>query len=198
MTFPDFIDLFNRLTEPIVVLEGKRLVRIADETKLVTLGITLAKSLPHVTFRSGNAPGADELFMKGVMSVAPDRTQVIKPYRLHRRAVDYRTMVSMDELNLVEEPEIIYATKAVSKNRQVDRYASGERDGMAMKGAYLLRDTIKIVGSKQLDLEPANFAIIYEDLDDSRSGGTGHTIKVCEEHGVLVLDQRVWFEWLSD
>ena len=52
------------------------------------------------------------------------------------------------------------------------------------KAAYLLRDTLKVVGSTTMNLEPAVLGIFRVNPVDPRGGGTGHTIKVCELRGV--------------
>ena len=78
----------------------------------------------------------------------------------------------------------------------IDRYVDGHRDKIAMKAAYLLRDTAKVVGVG--DADKATAGIFYDDLENPRSGGTGHTIKVCEDLNVPVFDQRVWMKWLEE
>ena len=50
---------------------------------------------------------------------------------------------------------------------------------------------------KGLEFKKANFAIFYDDLKKPKSGGTGHTMKVCEENGLSYINQTVWFEWLN-
>ncbi len=64
-----------------------------------------------------------------------------------------------------------------------------------MNAAYILGDTIKAIGSKEI--APATFGIFYDDLDDPKTGGTGHTMKICEQNGIEVIDQRIWFKWLK-
>jgi hypothetical protein len=52
-----------------------------------------------------------------------------------------------------------------------------------------------VTGSQQL--KPANFAIFYKDFSSDKPGGTGHTIKVCEQMFVEHIDQGTWFSWLD-
>jgi hypothetical protein len=68
----------------IVLLEGKREVLPEDEQKLVELGRMLAKNTELMRFRSGNAPGSDELFSRGVAEIDTSRLEVITPYSGHR------------------------------------------------------------------------------------------------------------------
>jgi hypothetical protein len=63
--------------------------------------------------------------------------------------------------------------------------------------AYLLRDTIKVIGCEDLGLAPADFGIFYVRASDPMKGGTGHTIRVCRERGVPVLTQDQWMSWLG-
>ena len=149
-----------------------------------------------ILFRSGNADGADHYFSLGVTSVDSSRLQVITPYTGHRKKTKqaYET-IPLDEINLAEEPEIVYQAKQNKKTEKlIDQYVSGDRDRFALKAAYILRDTIKAIGSKEI--APATFGIFYDDLDDPKTGGTGHTMKICEQNGIDVIDQRTWFKWL--
>ena len=79
MKFSEFIDTYNQ-SGTIILLEGKRNVKEEDKARLTAFGNLLAESLPLVSFRSGNADGADFFFSKGVASVNPERLQVIVPY----------------------------------------------------------------------------------------------------------------------
>jgi hypothetical protein len=65
-----------------------------------------------------------------------------------------------------------------------------------MKAAYLIRDTMKVIGAE--GLPPAGFAIFYDDLRKPTCGGTGHTMQVCNQHKVPWIDQRTWMVWLSE
>jgi hypothetical protein len=80
--FKDFIEKFDQ-PGSIDLLEGKRIVKPDDEDKLILVGKMLAENSKHITFRSGNAKGADELFSKGVCSVDASRLEVITPFTDH-------------------------------------------------------------------------------------------------------------------
>ena len=63
------------------------------------------------------------------------------------------------------------------------------------KSCYILRDTIKVIGAKQLSLDPASIGIFYVKAIDPMNGGTGHTIRVCQKKGVPVVFQDEWMKW---
>ena len=113
MDFNEFSLRVSSLPLPIILLEGKRIVFEQDQPLLIQLGAFLARSFPHATFRSGNAVGADELFCRGVGSVNPLQLQIITPALKHRpkyafAQAEYR---SVSEINLAEEPEVVYQTR---------------------------------------------------------------------------------------
>ena len=196
MTFKDFISKVDR-EGSIVLLEGKREVSEMDIPNLISLGRLLAEHTKFIKFRSGNAEGADKYFSEGVAQVDMKRLQVITPYSGHRQKnnVAYET-ISLDNINLAMEPEIIYYSKKNPKAKNlVDQYILGENKQLSNKGAYLLRDTVKVTGTRN-GLPPTSFAIFYDDLRQPMTGGTGHTMQMCKENMVAYVDQRTWFKWL--
>ncbi|HEY5500271.1 MAG TPA: hypothetical protein VIK20_07815 [Bacteroidales bacterium] len=78
--------------------------------------------------------------------------------------------------------------------RTVDHYVLGHRDHITLKAAYIIRDTIKVLGTDKI--KPATFGIFYDDLKNPIQGGTGHTMQVCRLNGIPIIDQSIWFEWL--
>ncbi len=196
MTLNQFISDFDK-EGTIVLLEGKRMVAEHETKKLFELGRLLASKTNHIVFRSGNAEGADELFSKGVTEINPNRLQVITPYARHRRKDNVGGYtISLDAIDLAEEPEIVYHSKANKKNeRIIEKYAAGERNRNAIKAAYLIRDTIKAIGTHSI--KPTSLGIFYDDLDKPRQGGTGHTMNVCMTNGIPIIDQTVWLNWLE-
>ncbi|MBK8701149.1 MAG: hypothetical protein IPN29_17070 [Saprospiraceae bacterium] len=128
----------------------------------------------------------------------PKRMQVITPYTGHRAKTNksYET-ISLEDIDLLSEPAVVFQSKGNKKTEKlIDQYVAGDKGRYAIKAAYIIRDTVKAIGST--DVKRANFGIFYDDLDDPKSGGTGHTMKVCESNGIPVIDQRVWFEWLGE
>ena len=197
MTLKEFINQFDK-DNSIVLLEGKRNVLETDKESLVSLGKLLASTTSKMLFRSGNADGADNYFSLGVSSVNKNRLQVITPYTGHRQKSNkaYDT-ISLDEINVAAEPEVVYQSKSNKKTEKlVDQYISGARDRYSIKAAYIIRDTIKAIGTDEI--KPATFGIFYDDLDNPKEGGTGHTMKVCDKNCIPIIDQKVWFKWLTE
>jgi hypothetical protein len=196
MTLKEFIKQYDK-DDSVVLLEGKRNVLDEDREKLTNLGILLASNTKKILFRSGNAGGADHLFSLGVATVDNAKLQAVIPYTGHREKTNhaYHT-ISLDAIDLAAEGEVVRLSKLNRKTaRLVDRYVSGARDQYAMRAAYIIRDTIKVTGTR--DIKAAAFAIFYDDLAEPMTGGTGHTMNVCLQNGIPVIDQGTWFKWLE-
>ena len=196
MTLQEFIKQFDR-DGSIVLLEGKRKVAEEDQKKLVALGRLLALNTEKMIFRSGNAEGADQFFSEGVAVINPQRLQVITPYSGHRKKSNkaYQT-IPLDQIDLAAEPEVVYQSKSNKKTEKlIDNYVSGDRDRYSIKAAYIIRDTVKAIGTGELP--PTTVGLFYDDLANPRTGGTGHTMNVCEQNRIPVLDQRTWMGWLE-
>ena len=196
MTFQEFLTTYDH-PGSIVLLLGKRVVPEADQEKLVMLGGILAKKSKHMVFRSGNAPGADYLFSSGVTRIEPTRLEVFVPFTDHRKTLNMACLTrSLDDLNLAEEPEVVYQSKANKKtSKLVDSYTLGKRDSYSMKASFIIRDTLMVIGSNS-GIPPATVGLFYDDLDKQLQGGTGHTIKVCESNNIRYFDQSTWFNWI--
>jgi hypothetical protein len=197
MELLEFIKTYNQ-TGTIILLEGKRNVKEADKPKLEALGKLLAQKMSRTTFRSGNADGSDLYFSKGVASIAPERLHVVTPYKGHRKNKNYAgDTLSLDSIDLAQEPEVVYESKSNKKmERLIDKYVSGENNRFVIKAAYIIRDTVKVLGTNS-GVPPIAFALFYDDEDEPRSGGTGHTINVCERNKVPFLTQQDWIKWLD-
>lgn len=197
MTLQEFIKRFD-YEDSIVLLEGKRNVLEVDKEKLFALGKLIASKTVNMNFRSGNAEGADQLFSEGVASVNSMRLQVITPYSGHRQKSNkaYET-ISLDNINIASESEVLYQSKINKKTEKlIDQFASGEKNRYTIKAAYIIRDTIKVIGANEI--KPATFGIFYDDLDNLTTGGTGHTINICIQNNIPVINQMIWFNWLSE
>ena len=72
----------------------------------------------------------------------------------------------------------------------------GKKGTLAAKADYLLRDTMKVIGFSEV-FPKATAALFYVDLDSPMDGGTGHTIRVCQNAGILVVYQNEWKQWLG-
>lgn len=197
MDFKTFISEYDK-EGFIVLLEGKRDVKEEDKDKLTSLGKLLSTHTQHMIFRSGNAPGADEYFSEGVTSLDKKRLQVVVPYSGHRQRTNSAgETFALDEMDIASDPEILLQSKMNKKTEKlVDKYAEGGRDRFSMKAAYIIRDTIKALGTSTL--APANLGIFYDDLENPMSGGTGHTMNVCLQNNIPVIDQKTWMKWLEE
>jgi hypothetical protein len=196
MTLKEFIKQFDK-PNSIVLLEGKRNVLEVDKEKLTSLGRLLASTTKSMLFRSGNANGADQLFSAGVTEINNKRLQVVIPYTGHRQKTNqaYDT-ISLDDINIAAEPEVLFQSKSNKKTENIiDKFAAGEKNRNTIAAAYIIRDTIKVIGAG--DIKPATFGIFYDDLENPRTGGTGHTMNVCEHNDVPLVDQKTWFRWLE-
>ena len=195
ITLKGFVTQFD-YNGSVVLLEGKRNVAKHEEEKLTALGKLLASETKYMLFRSGNANGADYYFSLGVASVNNTRLQVITPYTDHRQKTNqaYKT-ISLDDINIAAEPDVIYQSKKNKKTEKlIDQYVSGDKNRFSIKSAYIIRDTIKVIGAK--NIPPATFGIFYDDLSNPQTGGTGHTMKTCEQNKIPMIDQSIWFNWL--
>ena len=196
LSLTDFIEKIDR-EGAVVLLEGKREVLDSDKESLIAIGKLLAEKTTHIMFRSGNAEGADGFFAEGVASVNPDRLELIIPYATHRKGSNKFKSHALDEINMVMETNVVYQSKknAAAKGL-VEAYVKGANKRLAAKGAYLLRDTIKVTGTKS-GIPHATFGIFYDDLRKPQTGGTGHTMKMCKENFVPFVDQKTWRKWLG-
>jgi len=52
----------------------------------------------------------------------------------------------------------------------------------------ILRDTIKAIGTDKI--RPTTFGIFYDDLEKPKTGGTGHTMIICEQNNIPIIDQK--------
>ena len=196
LSLTDFIQKIDR-EGAVVLLEGKREVLDSDKPSLVAIGKLLTEKTTHIIFRSGNAEGADSYFSEGVASVNPDRMELIIPYASHRKASNTYKSHALDEINMVMETNVIYHSKQNNAAKGlVEQYVKGGNKRLAAKGAYLLRDTIKVTGTRS-GIPPASFGIFYDDLRNPQSGGTGHTMKMCKQNYVPFVDQKTWRKWLG-
>nr|MBF0223774.1 hypothetical protein [Desulfobulbaceae bacterium] len=196
MTPTEFIAIITAQAQPIILLEGTR--NISEETtpSLAAFAAKLALAIPNALFRSGNAAGADDAFASGIISVDPKRLQYILPTKGSRKKFRSlsATALSLEELPAARIDQIADETVAASpeytsmmKNRHSSRR-------LANLAAYLLRDTLKIVGYGD-KFSPATFGIFYVNPDKPTGGGTGHTIRVCKRHNIPIATQDDWMTW---
>lgn len=195
MNLQEFKDRFD-YDGSIVLLEGKRDILENDKEKLIALGNLIASSTSKMIFRSGNAEGADQYFSEGVALVNKARLHVITPYSDHRKKTNpaFQTF-PLDQMNMANEADVIYQSKNNKKTKGlIDKYIAGDINRTTIKAAYIMRDTVKVIGTSTI--KPASFGIFYDDLNNPQTGGTGHTMKICILNKIPLIDQRTWFKWL--
>lgn len=197
MTWDAFLEQFDRESS-VVLLIGKRLVLEEDVVLLDALSQQLATHTQRMRFRSGNATGADSLFMGAIHAAIPERMELIVPYRTHRRAVfPEAARVGLDDLRLDLHHPLVQTTLSLYKHPSlITAFLSGTHR-LAAKGAYLLRDTLMVMGDEATSLAPARAALVYDDLENPASGGTGYTIEACKRQGIPVWNQSVWRSWVE-
>jgi len=195
MLYTGTMDYLSTLDRPNLVMIGKREVKEGDSEKLVEFGRRLAKRFPNAIFRTGNATGADRLFMRGISEIAEERLELFIPFDDHLRNRDGLTVRSLDTLDLTLEAEIVAsARKNLGTAHHVDPYLSGERDRFTLKIAYILRDAWMVIGSKSDPVAKADAVFFYDDVNEPLSGGTGFTVKTARGNRIPCFNQRTWME----
>ena len=196
MTFAEFTALVEQHPDGVILLEGRRTIPV-EEARLATgLAQCLAMRFRHLRFRSGNAEGSDQAFSEGVARVDARRLQVIAPYPSHRKAFRYpdATYDSPETLSQVQEAQAVYLTVQATPHskRMIDQRE--EKGPLGAKAAYLIRDTMKVLGHSAAFPKPI-CALFFVELADPMAGGTGHTIRVCQQEGVPYAFQDSWRLW---
>ncbi len=196
--FEDFQSAVEKYRHPIILLEGSRTVVETQRPDLVRLGAMLAEAMPRALFRSGNAEGSDSLFAEGVTSVDPSRMQVITPTAGHRKKnlhPDYQVL-ALHQVSAVHEEDLVSVSNiATPKNKSLMANRS-KIPRLGAKARYLLRDTLKVLGDPENGLAPADAGLFYT-KPDPMSGGTGHTIRVCQQQGVPFYLYEHWQHWIK-
>jgi hypothetical protein len=197
MTFEEFCRCVDRKAEPVVLLEGTRGVPANEIPRIERFAAALARRFPRIQFRTGNAPGSDEAFARGVETVDATRLEYVLPYAGHRgKACDGPSRrVAMTDLSAQAEER---AARHSAGSSPQYRSMLERRDAAAplrARSRYIMRDTIKVIGAGEARLRPATAAIFFANPQDSMKGGTGHTIRVCRDQGVPVALQDEWMAW---
>ena len=196
MIFSEFRDIIRDQDGGVVLLEGRRNISAEDSSRATQLAGFLATYFPKLRFRSGNAEGSDAAFSEGVAQVDAGRLQIVAPYSSHRKNFRYKDAIydSPSSLTRVNEEKVAYKTIiATPKNKGLIENRS-EKGRIGAKAAYLIRDTMKVVGHSDIFIKPL-CALFYVDLSDPMAGGTGHTIRVCQQEGVPLAFQDSWMLW---
>lgn len=197
MKYAHFLATLRRVACPVILLEGTRQLPDADRPRLIVLARRLAEILPQARFRTGNAQGTDEAFAEGVSHVDPQRLEYVLPYRTLRQQQRHPAApyVALDMLT-AEAQTLLFPTTTAASPQHARLLARHHLSGVIdAKARYLLRDTLKVVGSTEHHFAPATFGLFYVNPTDPHGGGTGHTIRVCQHQGVPILTQHEWGQW---
>jgi hypothetical protein len=195
------LDRFKRIADggysPVVLLEGVRDLPESEIGKLAAFGRWMAETFPTVIFRTGNAKGSDEAFASGVRSVAPSRLQLVVPYTRHRSQSlgDGIYTYSLSDVSRAADAILADYTVQASAHYRELLEKRARIPALRAKAGYLMRDTLKVVGSVESGLTPAVAGIFYVNFADPMKGGTGHTIRVCRDQDVPVAFQNEWMKW---
>ncbi len=192
----EFSQAIKAATRPIVLLEGTRSLGREAEPLVEAFAAQLAQCFPNVTFRSGNAPGSDQAFARGVATVDVSRLEVVVPYTRHRlseRPEGVRVLSLEDIENDAELGRLTLDASPIYENL----FASRAINASAAKVRYLLRDTLKITGDEEADFAPATAGLFWVNPLKPKTGGTAHTIRVCEKMGLPLWTQEKWENWFK-
>jgi hypothetical protein len=189
--------LLSSTASPVILLEGTRQLPAEKRQALADVGRRLAEAFPQAVFRSGNATGTDEAFAAGVATVPDASLQLALPTpgmgRSRRPAA--ATCLALDDLPLEERHHLARESFAASpeNHRIFELYLRSQSGNPAYaKARYLVRDALKVHGSPTLGLAPATVALFFINNLGPTSGGTAHTIRLCDRQKVPVFTQRDW------
>ena len=184
-------------SRPVILLEGTRSLGREAEPRVEAFAVRLAQRFPTAVFRSGNAPGSDQAFARGVAAVDVSRLEIVVPYTRHRlseRPTGVRVL-SLDDIE--DDAQLCKLTLAASPIYE-KLLASRAINASAAKVKYLLRDTLKITGDEATDFAPATAGLFWINPLKPKTGGTAHTMRVCEKMGLPTWTQDKWEDWFND
>lgn len=203
MNLKEFSGYISKIELPVVLLEGTRKVSLPFMHRQTVFAQLLSEKFPRIIFRSGNASGTDEAFMKGVFKNNPLRIQHVLPGKGTGRW-------KIPEPAFIRSFEEITSKKEITRivNQTIDAspsikqliehfYKTGTRNNLYIKSLYLLRDTLKVLGSEQLGLAKTSAGIFFVNPENPNKGGTAHTIRVCIANNIPVIVQSEWKKWFS-
>ncbi len=192
----EFSQALKVAARPVVLLEGTRSLERESEPFVEAFAAQLAAKFPRAIFRSGNAPGSDQAFARGVASVDVSRLEVVVPYTRHRlgERPDGARVLSLDDIESDDElGRLTLDASPIYENL----FASRAINASASKVKYLLRDTLKITGDQNADFAPATAGLFWVNPLKPKQGGTAHTMRVCEKAGLPLWTQEKWENWFA-
>ena len=191
-----FSQAIEKATCPVVLLEGTRSLGRESEPFVEAFAAQLAANFPSAIFRSGNAPGSDQAFARGVASVDVARLEIVVPYTRHRltERPDGARVLSLDDIG--DDAELDRLSLAASPIYE-KLFASRAINASAAKVKYLLRDTLKITGDSATDFAPATAGLFWVNPLKPNQGGTAHTMRVGQKMKLPMWTQEKWEKWFD-
>jgi len=199
MPSSDFIQSMNEKEHPVILVEGIRALPEADRPMVVACGVWLARTFPQAVFRTGNADGTDAAFAEGIAQVDPTRLQYVLPYAGHKKKniAPGTFFCAMTEMSEAVEEQAVQAAISASPGCTAMMNNRRRIPSLAAKARYLMRDTVKVIGSSEQGLAPADAGLFFVNAVEPMKGGTGHTMRVCGLFGITVVSQNQWRQWLD-
>lgn len=192
----EFSQTVEAQQNPVILLEGTRALTHDIEPRVEEFAAQLAQHFPNAIFRSGNAPGSDQAFARGIASVDVARLEIVVPYTRHRlseRPVGVRALSLDDIEDDVHLSQLTLAASPIYENL----FNARAINASAAKVKYLLRDTLKITGHDKTGFAPATAGLFWINTLKPKTGGTAHTMRVCEKMGLPLWTQDKWQNWFG-
>ncbi len=105
-------------------------------------------------------------------------------------------MISLEDLPTDELQFLVDKTIEATPTYKflTDCYMKGIKNRAAENAKLLIRDVLKVYGSKANGFLPATAAIFYINLENPKGGGTGHTVRACEQQNIPFFLQAEWLQ----
>lgn len=192
----EFSQAVKTPSRPVILLEGTRSLAREAAPRVEAFATHLAQCFPKAVFRSGNAPGSDQAFARGIAAVDVSRLEIVVPYTRHRLSERPNAVrvLSLDDID--DDGELSRLTLAASPVYE-KLFASRAINASAAKAKYLLRDTLKITGDQTGDFAPATAGLFWINPLKPNTGGTAHTMRVCQKMGLPLWTQDNWENWFN-
>jgi hypothetical protein len=113
-----------------------------------------------------------------------------------KRLIPNARVISLEDLSKEELNHLVGKTLEATPNYQylVDCYLKGIKNRHAESAKLLIRDVLKVYGSKANGFLPATAAIFYVNFENPKGGGTGHTVRACVQRQIPFFTQMQWME----
>jgi hypothetical protein len=183
---------------PVIVLEGSRTISTNTGEILQRMGQHLLELFPNAKFRSGNADGADDWFVRGAQNPANNgaNIELMLPYAGHKKTKipPNSNVLPLEQLSDSELDDLKHlVVQASPKYKALMNYFDPNAKGRRIENAkYILRDALKICGNTTHGFLPASFALFYLNPYATKPGGTEHTMRVANYCKVPYQTQQGW------